>query len=229
MKQRYNVKPYRSVLTVVVAVAVAFGFAGPHLDSCIVKSKDDHISSMSVVQRSSITLHYRQKLMSKCAHLTNAIFDVDKRHTYLPPRPSLRRAKPIHLGTGLLMLVSANLYFLSAMPPSFLSHQGQFPNPPDTGCKKKKLCTCNLVKENFHSKKMYTSLENLNSRVNGRFSDCKTFTLRKEKLRPIFALFQRSAYSHYHLWRKILEAKRVYIILLNLLQIENDAKSVHAS
>lgn len=55
---------------------------------------------------------------------------------YLPPRPYLRLARPIHLGVGLLILVNANLYFLSAVPPSSLLHQGQLPKPPGTGCRK---------------------------------------------------------------------------------------------
>jgi len=46
------------------------------------------------------------------------------------------------------MLVGANLYFLSAKPPSFLSHQGQFPKPPDTGYKEKSFVVI-ILKKNF--------------------------------------------------------------------------------
>ena len=125
-------------MTVVVAVAVAFESTVSRLESCIVKSKVDHISSISAVQRSNITLQIVKKTNSQINVIVSQHLSAEQ-ISYLPPRPILRRAKPIHLGIGLLMLVSANLYFLSAIPPSLLSHQGQFPKPPDTGCAKRKV------------------------------------------------------------------------------------------
>lgn len=58
-------KTYHSFLTVVVAVAVAFESAVSRLESCIVKSRVDHISSVSAVQRSNITLQIVNKTNSQ--------------------------------------------------------------------------------------------------------------------------------------------------------------------
>lgn len=57
MITKYSCKEiYHSFLTAVIAVAVTFESIGSRLESCIVKSKEDHMSSISAVQRSSITL-----------------------------------------------------------------------------------------------------------------------------------------------------------------------------